>query len=355
MTGRGIDQVLPHPSDPILHESYMKDARGYVALAEQAHGPIPKPVDFAYIWGDALEVWAQRAPDVKVVNLETSVTKSWDYWKGKGVHYRMHPQNVPCLTAAQIDCCVLANNHVLDWGYAGLAETLETLRGAGIQVAGAGRNLEEAWAPAVLEVPDKGRVLVFAFGFVTGGVPSDWAATVERPGVNLLPDLSAETLERVRQAVAAVKRPGDVVVASIHWGGNWGYHVYPEERAFARHLIDEAGVDVVHGHSSHHPKGLELYSGKLILYGAGDLINDYEGIPGYEQFRPDLTLLYFARVDAATGDLVHLEMVPMQMRRFRLQRATVEDAEWLRATLARETQGARVELGAEETLVLRWK
>lgn len=354
MTGRGVDQILPHPSDPTLHEPYVQDARGYVVLAERAHGPIPKPADFAYIWGDALEEWARRAPDVRVVNLETSITASRDYWKDKGIHYRMHPDNVPCLTAAGFQCCVLANNHVLDWGYAGLEETLDVLHRAGIQTAGAGRTLEEAQAPAVVEVPGKGRVLVFAYGFVTGGVPSNWAATAESPGVHLLPDLSAETLEQVRQAIAAAKKPGDVVVVSLHWGNNWGYSVYPEERAFARHLIDDAGADVVHGHSSHHPKGMEVYAGKWILYGAGDLINDYEGIPGYEPFRPDLTLLYFAQVDVATGALVGVEMVPMQMRRFRLQRATDADARWLQEVLARETRGARVELGPEGTLVLRW-
>ena len=79
-----------------------------------------------------------------------------DHWVGKGIHYRMHPQNVPCLSAAQIDCCVLANNHVLDWGYAGLAETLRTLHKSNLSTAGAGRCSEQARAPAVLEVPGKG-------------------------------------------------------------------------------------------------------------------------------------------------------------------------------------------------------
>lgn len=54
MAGRGIDQALPHPSDPAIHEPLMQTAEGYVALAEQAHGPIPKPVSFSYIWGDML-------------------------------------------------------------------------------------------------------------------------------------------------------------------------------------------------------------------------------------------------------------------------------------------------------------
>ncbi|MGZ8196552.1 MAG: CapA family protein, partial [Methylosarcina sp.] len=130
MTGRGIDQVLPHPVNPQIHEPFMTSAEGYVKLAEKANGPIPKPADFSYIWGDALEEFRSICPDVRIINLETAVTTSSDFWPGKGIHYRMHPENIPCLTAAGIDCCVLANNHVLDWGYAGLRETLTSLAGA---------------------------------------------------------------------------------------------------------------------------------------------------------------------------------------------------------------------------------
>jgi poly-gamma-glutamate synthesis protein (capsule biosynthesis protein) len=128
MTGRGIDQILPHPSEPFIPEPYVNDAREYVKLAERANGSIPTPVSFTYIWGDALEEWERVAPDVKLINLETSITKSNDYWWGKGINYRMNPDNIPCLRAAKIDCCSLANNHVLDWGYSGLVETIATLK-----------------------------------------------------------------------------------------------------------------------------------------------------------------------------------------------------------------------------------
>jgi poly-gamma-glutamate capsule biosynthesis protein CapA/YwtB (metallophosphatase superfamily) len=90
-------------------------------------------VDYPYPWGDALKILNQAAPDVRIINLETAVTRSNDPWPGKSIHYRMHPQNVPCLTVAGIDCCVIANNHVLDWSYAGLAETLTTLHQANLK------------------------------------------------------------------------------------------------------------------------------------------------------------------------------------------------------------------------------
>ena len=109
MTGRGIDQVLPHPSPPVLYEPYLKSAGKYVEIAEGANGPIPHPVEFSYIWGDALDEWNRVGPDLRIINLETSITKSGDYWKGKGINCRMNPENIPSLTAARIDYCSLAN------------------------------------------------------------------------------------------------------------------------------------------------------------------------------------------------------------------------------------------------------
>jgi poly-gamma-glutamate synthesis protein (capsule biosynthesis protein) len=149
--------------------------------------------------------------------------------------------------------------------------------------------------------------------------------------------LSPRTASRIAERVAALRRPGDIVVASIHWGGNWGYRVPPAQRDFAQALIDVAGVDVVHGHSSHHPKGIEVHNDRPILYGCGDFLNDYEGIGGYAAFRGDLALMYFVVLAAATGRLVRLEMTPLRIRRFRLDRASRDDAAWLRDTLTRES------------------
>ncbi len=346
MTGRGIDQVLPYPGDPRIYEPYMTSANGYVRLAEEVNGPIQKPVDFAYIWGDALKELRRTNPDVRIINLETAVTASPEFWAGKGINYRMQPRNIPCISAAKIDCCVLANNHVLDWGYAGLTETLTTLSGADLKAAGAGRNLSEAEAPAIIEVAGKGRVLVFGFGDESSGIPWLWGARSNKPGVNLLPDLSGDTVRRIAKRISGLKQKGDWVVASIHWGGNWGYEVSSAQREFAHRLIDLAQVDVVHGHSSHHPKGIEVYKGKPVLFGCGDFLNDYEGISGYEDFRGDLALMYFVTMDLTTGNLVSLIMTPMQIRRFRLNYADPDDVHWLQQVLDRESRslGARIEL-----------
>jgi poly-gamma-glutamate synthesis protein (capsule biosynthesis protein) len=356
MTGRGIDQILPHPSDPLLHEQYVKSAEDYVRLAEAANGPIPRSVDFSYVWGAALQVLSRAQPDARVINLETSITRS-DAFLPKGINYRMSPENAACLVAAQVDCCGLANNHVLDWGRAGLVDTLETLARLRIGSAGAGRDLDQASAPAILDLPGGGRILVFAVASATSGVPAAWTARSGMPGVWLLRDLSDASVVRIADHVARVRRPGDLVILSIHWGPNWGYDIPAAQRRFARALIDKAAVSIVHGHSSHHPKAMEVYRNRLILYGCGDFLNDYEGIGGYEEFRGDLTLMYLADIDRASAALVRLDMVPLRIRRFQLVHAARADTAWLQQTLDREcrSSSARVMLDQDDRLSLLWR
>jgi poly-gamma-glutamate synthesis protein (capsule biosynthesis protein) len=352
MTGRGIDQVLPHPGDPTLYEHYVDTALGYVSLAERANGPIPRPVDFPYVWGDVLDELAARKPDAFVINLETAVTRASAHAE-KPVNYRMSPANAPVVAAAGVDCCVLSNNHVLDWGEEGLRETLATLRALGVSTAGAGEDLPEASAPAILPIGSASRVLVFGFASESSGVPSSWAAEEDRPGVNLLPDLSDATVARIAEQVATSKQAGDVAVASIHWGDNWGYEIPNERQRFARALIRTTGVDLVHGHSSHHRQAVELCDGKLILYGCGDFLDDYEGIGGYEPYRGDLVLLYAPTLNAVDGTLRRLAMAPFRIRRFRLERASEGDAEWLCGVMDREARkfGGRVRAASQRELI----
>jgi poly-gamma-glutamate capsule biosynthesis protein CapA/YwtB (metallophosphatase superfamily) len=353
MTGRGIDQILAHPNDPRLYEPYARDARSYVKLAESVNGAIRRPAKPDYIWGDALAELDRACVDRRIINLETSITSSEHYWPDKGIHYRMHPRNVGCITAARIDCCCLGNNHVLDWGYDGLAETIQTLDSAGIAHTGAGRNASEAAAPAVLDVPGKGRVLVFSYGAPTSGIPPKWAATANRPGVNFLEDSSEKTAACIAHEMNGFKQKDDVIVASIHWGGNWGYQILDEEVTFAHQLI-EHGISIVYGHSSHHVKTAEIYGDRLVLYGCGDFLNDYEGIGGHESLRSDLTLMYLAAIDPRRGRMVEARLVPMRIARFRLSRAPESDARRL-CDLLNELGTplmTRSELASDRTLTL---
>lgn len=353
MSGRGIDQILPHPSAPRLHEPWVHDAREYRALAEAAHGPIPHPVNPSYPWGDALALLDAAAPRYRIINLETALTRSDDFWPGKAIHYRMHPANAGCLSAAAIDVCMLANNHVLDWGHAGLQETLHTLDDIGIHHAGAGADAAAAAAPVVLPLRD-GRLLLLACATADSGVAADWSVGPGQAGLNVL-TLDDAGLERIANQVASFRRRGDRVVLSIHWGSNWGYHVPAAHIAFAHRLIDEVGVDLIYGHSSHHPRPIEVFRGHLVLYGCGDLLNDYEGIRGYEQFRGDLALLYLPEL-GADGSLCSLRMLPLRIRHFRLGGAPAADVRWLAQTLTAVCRpfATRLERDGESGLRLRW-
>ena len=144
------------------------------------------------------------------------------------------------------------------------------------------------------------------------------------------------------------------MVVSIHWGPTWGYDVTADEVRFAHRLID-GGVDVIHGHSSHHPRPVEVYRGRLVLYGCGDAINDYEGIRGYEQFRGELRLLYLASVTAGTGMLAALHMVPMQAKNMRLRHASTADSRWMRTTLEQASRrfGSQIRHRPDGTLILQ--
>jgi poly-gamma-glutamate capsule biosynthesis protein CapA/YwtB (metallophosphatase superfamily) len=252
------------------------------------------------------------------------------------------------------DVCALANNHVLDFGERGLRETLGVLADAGLATAGAGLDAAEAGRPAAVSLPGGGRMLVFCCGTASSGIPPHWSATATRPGVNLLLGMLPAAADVLITQARAARQGDDVVVVSIHWGSNWGYGVRSDQVRFAHRLID-GGIDMIHGHSSHHPRPIEVYRGKLVLYGCGDCIDDYEGIAGYECYRDDLRLLYFASMAPGTGELAALTMVPMQARNMRLRHASAADSQWLADTLGRISRGfgSRIEHRPDGPLILR--
>jgi poly-gamma-glutamate synthesis protein (capsule biosynthesis protein) len=339
MTGRGIDQILPYPSNPELKEPFVKDARDYIIFAEEVNGKINYPASFDYIWGDALKELEKEKVDIRIINLETTITTSNNFLP-KGINYRMNPRNIDVLKVFKVDVACLANNHILDFGEEGLLETIETLKKNGILTVGAGKNIEEASKPAVIKIDpfqkvrvesEKVRVIIFNYADVSSGVPIWWKAEKNKAGVNLL----TEDVSKLIAKYLDVARP-NIVIFSIHWGPNWGYEISEEERNFAHRLIDEANIDIVFGHSSHHFKGIETYKGKLIIYGAGDFINDYEGIGGYEEFRGDLVLGYV--VEIKNLKINKLILLPFRIKKFRLNYCTDEEIDWIFNVLKRESK-----------------
>jgi len=221
-----------------------------------------------YVWGDTLRV-LRRAAAV-FINLECAITDWGEPVPGKRFCFRTDAKNVGVLRVAGVRAVCLANNHIMDYGDVGLLETLTNLDRAGIARAGAGRNLAEARRPAQLEVGGLKVALIAA----TDNQP-DWEANEAHPGVFHVPiRLDDPRFTALLELVAAAKARSDLVIVSLHWGPNWGYDPPAEHRPAARKLI-EAGADIIHGHSAHIFRGIELMEGRPVFYSCGDFVDDY--------------------------------------------------------------------------------
>ena len=223
-----------------------------------------------YPWGDTLPLL--QSADWRLCNLECVISDRGTPWSPytKAFHFRSDAKNIATLEVARINAVSLANNHVLDYGYDALSETLEILERSKIVYSGAGHNYAQASRLAVADV--SGRKLgLLAF---TDNEP-DWEATADEPGVFYVPtDLrdprAAKLLDLIRESSGVV----DFLIVSAHWGSNWGYSPPEEHIAFAHALI-EAGADIVYGHSCHVFRGIEVYKGRPVLYSAGNFVDDY--------------------------------------------------------------------------------
>jgi poly-gamma-glutamate synthesis protein (capsule biosynthesis protein) len=279
------------------------------------------------VWGDLLP--RLRGLDGFVVNLECVLSTRGSEWTEtyRPFHFRADPDwAVPALQRADVDCCALANNHVLDYGSVALEDTLEVLDAAGIARAGAGRDVTETLEPATVEVGGL-RVTVVSF---TDNTP-EYAATGERPGTAYVElDGSAEGgladgRRRVERALAAAAETDpDLLVASVHLGPNMVERPDAGQERFARWLAD-GGVDVVHGHSAHVFNGIETRNGSVLMYDTGDFVDDYRVDP---ELRNDRSFLFVVVVE--DGRPIELRLQPVEIGDCAVHEATGDAAEWCR-------------------------
>jgi poly-gamma-glutamate synthesis protein (capsule biosynthesis protein) len=276
------------------------------------------------VWGDLLD--RLRALDGLFVNLECCLSTRGEPWRRtyRPFHFRADPTwAVPALRAAGVDCCALANNHVLDYEVAALRDTLGTLDDADLRHAGAGRDREAAFDPATVTVDG----VDVAFVSLTDNTP-EYAATSDRPGtahVDIdVDDLETRTVVRETLDRAAATGP-DLLVASLHWGPNMVVEPPESFRRFGRWLVDE-GVDVVHGHSAHVFQGVEVYRGRPILYDTGDFVDDYAVD---DELRNDRSFLFEVTVTDA-GVPAELRLLPTEIDDCAVHSAGPEAASWSR-------------------------
>ncbi|KAL6057719.1 Polyglutamate biosynthesis protein, variant 3 [Balamuthia mandrillaris] len=151
MLGRLVDGLFPTHNDDPEHAGHAKRYLKAVSGGPERLAQYKKQ-QYKFVWGDTLPLFQEA--DVRVINLETSVT-THDVKNPKTFNYRMHPANLRALHEAHVDYCSLANNHTLDYCEEGLFDTIKHMNKSGIKWAGAGRNLSEARAPAIISCQDR--------------------------------------------------------------------------------------------------------------------------------------------------------------------------------------------------------
>jgi poly-gamma-glutamate synthesis protein (capsule biosynthesis protein) len=282
---------------------------------------------------------AVREADLVVLNLECCVSTRGERWPdpGKPFFFRAPPPAVDVLANLGVDCVTLANNHALDYGTVALRDTLDLLHAAGIATVGAGRDVEEARRPSILE----------ANGFRLGVVgvtdhPAEYAAGPETPGVAFA-RLGPTLPNWLPEAIVAPE--ADAVLVTPHWGPNMTESPRPRIRSAAARLL-EAGATVVAGHSAHVFHGIE----GPVLYDLGDFVDDYATHP---VLRNDLGLLFLLTLDDRGP--VRLEALPLRLDYCHTRLALGDDAAWIRRRFvhACERLGTQVE-EREGRLHLEW-
>lgn len=256
--------------------------------------------------------------DIFAFNLETTIS-DWDgKWPNKVFNFQLLPRfrdlafrSLP-IPAHSARVASIANNHVLDFEVEGLRETRANLEKLGFHVAGAGENATQAQTPAIIDTASGLRVAFLAAAdHCSCNHPSHWSAGPDEAGMwylNPRPGGVPTGVDAAIEAVRALRPQVDVLVFSLHWGPNYSDEPPPRwMRAFAKRLV-AAGVDVIHGHSSHHILPVETIDGKTVLYGLGDFVDDYVV---RERYRSDLGLL--AKIHVSRTGEQRLELLPTRI------------------------------------------
>jgi len=264
--------------------------------------------------------------DAFVYNLECAVCGDLPRWREgeKTFHFRLRRELTATLLESDVDAVLVANNHIMDHDVAGLIETLDALDALGVPHAGAGRDLADARAPARFRAATGARVaLVGAADHLR-----EWAARERAPGIFLIDPARSESAEGLASAIAQARQGADVVVLGLHWGPNMRRVPPPEFRRFARRAVD-AGADIVWGTSAHLFQGIEFYHERVILYDAGDFLDDYAVDPIE---RNDLSFLFLADLDeeARCRDV---RLVPVAIHDRRTRPALDEEGHFLLARM----------------------
>jgi len=246
-----------------------------------------------------------RAADFTAVNLETAVT-SRGTPQPKTYHFRTVPAAFTALRDAGVDLVTMANNHVLDYGRAGLADTLAAARAKRFPYVGIGKDAAAAWAPYVTTVNGT-RIAVIGVSQVAE-LASSWVATARRPG-----EANVIDLRRTLAAVRAARRLAPVVIVFMHWGTERVACPNPSQRSLARQL-SAAGASIIVGAHAHVLQGSGWLGRTFVAYGMGNFLwweNSYSTATGVLELtlhpHAPLTARFIPAVVSGTGQPIGQE------------------------------------------------
>ncbi len=220
-------------------------------------------------------VFAQA--DLTVVNLETAITERGDP-EPKGFTFRAPPSGLTALQQAGVDVVSLANNHGMDYGQTGLEDTLDAADAAGMPLVGAGRDLDEAFAPHIATIRGRQIAVIGATQVMDTMFFDTWPATDERPGLAFAKhEHEADLIDAVTEA----REQADTVVVYLHWGVEGERCPTERQQGLAQRLAD-AGADIVVGTHAHRLQGTGMLDDTLIDYGLGNFVFYSQHSPGID-------------------------------------------------------------------------
>lgn len=197
--------------------------------------------------------------DLSFVNLEAPLTTRGSEFVGKTFRFRVNPKAAAALKQSGITTVTLANNHIMDFGTVGLADTLQSARQVGIDVVGAGMNRREARRIQFYTI--KGTTVALLGYSLT--LPQEFWATDSRAGTALLREAE------VREDIALARKRASIVIVAVHWGAEGSTILREYQPRLARMMID-CGADVILGHHPHILQGMERYKQGIIFYSLGN-------------------------------------------------------------------------------------
>lgn len=205
--------------------------------------------------------------DIAMVNLEAAITERGTP-SAKAYNFRSPPSAFVALRSAGVDVTTMANNHGMDFGTEGLADSLAARAGAGIPVLGIGANATEAYAPWRTTVRGQRIAVLAATDVLDDWLISAWSATDTQGG---LASAKGTQQARLEAAVRAARRGTDTLVVYLHWGAEGNTCPTPRQRELAAALV-AAGADIVVGTHAHRVQGGGRYGDAFVDYGLGNFI-----------------------------------------------------------------------------------